>query len=201
VKSLFEFIIGDIVNIKEDYIVLQNNGIGYKIFTSINSMVKLEMGMKNAMIYTYFNVREDGVFLYGFTSEEEIDMFQLLLRVSKIGPKIGLGILSTLTPNRIKMAILGRDFETLCKAPGIGKKTAERIVLELKDRIDKDIILVDDDIDMDLDISNNYQETINGLMSLGYTRIEIEKILRNMDISKMVVEDIIREVLKKLSKN
>lgn len=198
---MFEFIIGDIVNIKEDYIVLQNNGIGYKIFTSINSMVKLEMGMKNAMIYTYFNVREDGVFLYGFTSEEEIDMFQLLLRVSKIGPKIGLGILSTLTPNRIKMAILGRDFETLCKAPGIGKKTAERIVLELKDRIDKDIVLVDDDIDMDLDISNNYQETINGLMSLGYTRIEIEKILRNMDISKMAVEDIIREVLKKLSKN
>ena len=198
---MFEFIIGDIVNIKEDYIVLQNNGIGYKIFTSINSMVKLEMGMKNAMIYTYFNVREDGVFLYGFTSEEEIDMFQLLLRVSKIGPKIGLGILSTLTPNRIKMAILGRDFETLCKAPGIGKKTAERIVLELKDRIDKDVVLVDDDIDMDLDISNNYQETINGLMSLGYTRIEIEKILRNMDISKMAVEDIIREVLKKLSKN
>lgn len=198
---MFEFIIGDIVNIKEDYIVLQNNGIGYKIFTSINSMVKLEMGMKNAMIYTYFNVREDGVFLYGFTSEEEIDMFQLLLRVSKIGPKIGLGVLSTLTPNRIKMAILGRDFETLCKAPGIGKKTAERIVLELKDRIDKDVVLVDDSMDIDLDISNNYQETINGLMSLGYTRMEIEKILRNMDISKMGVEDIIREVLKKLSKN
>lgn len=198
---MFEFIIGDIVNIKEEYIVLQNNGIGYKIFTSINSMAKLEMGMKNAMIYTYLNVREDGVFLYGFTSEEEIDMFLLLLRVSKIGPKIGLGVLSTLTPNRIKMAILGRDFETLCKAPGIGKKTAERIVLELKDRIDKDLVLVDDDTDMNLDISNNYQETINGLMSLGYTRMEIEKILRNIDISKKSVEDIIREVLKKLSKN
>lgn len=198
---MFEFIIGDIVNIKEDYIVLQNNGIGYKIFTSINSMVKLEMGMKNAMVYTYLNVREDGVFLYGFTSEEEIDMFLLLLRVSKIGPKIGLGVLSTLTPNTIKMAILGRDFETLCKAPGIGKKTAERIVLELKDRIDKDLVLVNDDMDIDLDISNNYQETINGLMSLGYTRMEIEKILRNMDISKMGVENIIREVLKKLSKN
>lgn len=198
---MFEFIIGDIVNIKEDYIVLQNNGIGYKIFTSVNSMVKLEMGMKNAMIYTYFNVREDGVFLYGFTSEEEIDMFLLLLRVSKIGPKIGLGVLSTLTPNRIKIAILGRDFETLCKAPGIGKKTAERIVLELKDRIDKDLVLVDDNLDMNLDISNNYQETINGLMSLGYTRMEIEKILRNIDISTKSVEDIIREVLKKLSKN
>lgn len=198
-KALFEFIIGDIVNIKEDYIVLQNNGIGYRIFTSINSMLQLEMGMKNAMIYTYFNVRDDGVYLYGFTSEEEIDMFLLLLRVSKIGPKIGLGILSTLTPNRIKVAILARDFDTLCKAPGIGKKTAERIVLELKDRIDKDIVFVDDDTD--LNISNNYQEAINGLMSLGYTRIEVEKVMRNIDVSKMGIEDIIREVLKKLSKH
>lgn len=199
-KALFEFIIGDIVNIKEDYVVLQNNGIGYKIFTSMNSMVKLEIGMKNAMIYTYFNVREDGVYLYGFTSEEEIDMFLLLLKVSKIGPKIALGILSTLTPNHIKMAILGRDLDVLCKAPGIGKKTAERMVLELKDRIDKDdIILMDNDTD--LDISNNYHEAINGLMSLGYTRMEVEKVLRDMDISKISVENIIRGALKKLSKN
>lgn len=199
-KALFEFIIGDIVNIKEDYVVLQNNGIGYKIFTSMNSMVKLEIGMKNAMIYTYFNVREDGVYLYGFTSEEEIDMFLLLLKVSKIGPKIALGILSTLTPNHIKMAILGRNLDALCKAPGIGKKTAERMVLELKDRIDKDdIILMDNDID--LDISNNYHEAINGLMSLGYTRMEVEKVLRDMDISKISVENIIRGALKKLSKN
>lgn len=197
---MFEFIIGDIVNIKEDYVVLQNNGIGYKIFTSMNSMVKLEIGMKNAMIYTYFNVREDGVYLYGFTSEEEIDMFLLLLKVSKIGPKIALGILSTLTPNHIKMAILGRDLDVLCKAPGIGKKTAERMVLELKDRIDKDdIILMDNDTD--LDISNNYHEAINGLMSLGYTRMEVEKVLRDMDISKISVENIIRGALKKLSKN
>lgn len=196
---MFEFIIGDVVSIKEDYIVLQNNGIGYKIFTSVNSIIQLELGMKNAMIYTYLNVREDGIFLYGFTSEEEINMFKLLLMVSKIGPKIALGILSNLTPNQIKIAIIRKDLDILCKAPGIGKKTAERLVLELKDRIDKDIEIEENNID-DFS-SNDYSEAINGLMSLGYTRIEVEKIIKTMDISKMNIEDIIREALRKLSKH
>lgn len=197
-KALFEFIIGNIVNIKEDYIVLQNNKIGYKISTSINSMMNLEIGMEDAMIYTYLNVRDDGVYLYGFTSEEEMEMYKLLLLVSRVGPKVALGILSVFTSNQIKVAILSRDIETLCKAPGIGKKTAERIVLELKDRIDKDEVLISDDTD--LTISNNYQEAINGLMSLGYTRLEVEKSIRTIDISNMDIEDIIRETLKKLSK-
>lgn len=198
-NTLFEFIIGDIVSIKEDYIVLQNNGIGYKIFTSTNTMFQIELGMKNAMIFTYLNVREDGIFIYGFTSEEELNMFKLLQMVSKIGPKIALGILSTLNSNQIKLAIMKKDLDALCKAPGIGKKTAERIVLELKDRIDKDIIIEEDNVsDLGYD---NYIEAINGLMSLGYKRIEVEKIIRTMDISNMSIEDIIRETLKRLSKH
>ncbi|WP_353097004.1 Holliday junction branch migration protein RuvA [Tissierella praeacuta] len=196
---MFEFIIGDIVSIKEDYIVLQNNGIGYKIFTSTNTMLQVELGMQNAMIFTYLNVREDGVFLYGFTSEEELDMFKLLQMVSKIGPKIALGVLSTLNYNQIKLAIIRKDIDILCKAPGIGKKTAERIVLELKDRIDKNIEIEEEDI------SNSgyetHMEAINGLMSLGYTRIEVEKIIKTIDISNMDIEDIIRETLKRLSKH
>ncbi|OZV10698.1 Holliday junction branch migration protein RuvA [Tissierella sp. P1] len=196
---LFEFIIGDVVSIKEDYIVLQNNGIGYKIFTSTNSMLQLELGMRNAMIFTYLNVREDGLFLYGFTSEEEINMFRLLQMVSKIGPKSALGILSTLTPNQIKVAVIKKELDILCKAPGIGKKTAERMVLELKDRIDKNIEVVEDNISGIK--PNDYHEAIDGLMSLGYTRLEIEKIIRTMDISKMNIEDIIREALRKLSKH
>lgn len=195
---MFEFIIGDIVAINEDYIVLQNNGIGYKIFTSINSMVKLELGMKNSMIYTELSVRDDGVFLYGFISQEEMDMFKLLLMVSKIGPKIALGILSHLTTNQIKAAIMKKDLDTLCKAPGIGKKTAERLILELKDRIDKDFDIEEEDSNK-LNL-NGYNEAINGLMSLGYTRMEIEKITRTMDVSNMDIEDIIREALKRLSK-
>lgn len=195
---MFEFIIGNIVDIKEDYIVLQNNNIGYKIFTSINSMMNLEIGAKDAMIYTYLNVRDDGVFLYGFTSEEEMEMYRLLLLVSRVGPKVALGILSTFSPNQIKVAILSRDIETLCKAPGIGKKTAERILLELKDRIDKDEVVAEEGTD--LSISNNYHEAINGLMSLGYRRIEIEKIVRTLDTNNMDVEEIIRKTLQKLSK-
>ncbi len=198
-NNLFEFIIGDIVAIREDYIVLQNNGIGYKIFTSTNTMIQIELGMKNAMIFTYLNVREDGIFIYGFISEEELNMFKLLQMVSKIGPKIALGILSTLNSNQIKLAIIRKDLDVLCKAPGIGKKTAERIILELKDRIDKDIIIEEDNIsDLNYD---NYMEAINGLMSLGYTRIEVEKIIKTMDISNMSIEDIIRETLKRLSKH
>ncbi|MEY8417405.1 Holliday junction branch migration protein RuvA [Tissierella praeacuta] len=196
---MFEFIIGDIVAIREDYIVLQNNGIGYKIFTSTNTMIQIELGMKNAMVFTYLNVREDGIFIYGFISEEELNMFKLLQMVSKIGPKIALGILSTLNSNQIKLAIMRKDLDVLCKAPGIGKKTAERIILELKDRIDKDIIIEEDNIsDLNYD---NYMEAINGLMSLGYTRIEVEKIIKTMDISNMSIEDIIRETLKRLSKH
>jgi len=195
---LFEFIIGDVVAIREDYFVLQNNNIGYKVFTSINSMLKLELGMKNAMIFTYLNVREDGIYLYGFTTEEEIHMFKLLQLVSKVGPKVALGILSTLSPVQIKTAILNKQIESLCKAPGIGKKTAERIILELKDRIDKDI---DIEIDLDEQTTSTYPEAVNGLMTLGYSRIEIDKAIRNIDISNQNVEEIIREALKRLSKN
>ncbi len=195
---LFEFIIGDIISIRDDYIILQNNGIGYKIYTSTNSIIKLELGMKDVVIYTNLIVRDDGLFLYGFISEEEMDMFKLLQLVSKVGPKVALGILSTITPDQIKLAIIKRDIESLSKAPGIGKKTAERLILELKDRIDKDVNIGVDDVE---NIHpNEYNEAVNGLMSLGYTRIEVEKAIRNLDLSRMKIEDIIREGLKKISK-
>lgn len=197
---MFEFIIGDIVNIKEDYIVIQNSGIGYRVNTSINSMRDLEVGKKNQMLYTQLHVRDDGLFIFGFTTEEEMDMFNLLLRVSKIGPKIGVGILSTLTPNQIKLAILNKDLKTLCKAPGIGKKTAERIVVELKDRIDQTTILVEDERLIEVE-SNNNSEAVEALISLGYSRYEVEKAIEQCDVNNMDIEDIIREGLKKLSKS
>lgn len=198
---MFEYIIGDVVAIKEDYIVLQNNGIGYKLHTSSNSMMDLELGMKDALIYTCFNVRDDGIFLFGFVTEEEIDIYKMLLMVSKVGPKTAIGILSGLTPNQIKKAILNKDLSVLCQAPGVGKKTAERIVLELKDRIDiSDIDLIDGE-DSKIFKSPDYDEAVNGLMSLGYKRFEIEKALKDIDVSNMEVEEIIRSGLNKLSKN
>lgn len=196
---MFAFLIGDVVNINDDFIVLQNNGIGYKIFTSNNSIMNLDIGKKDQMLFTRLYVREDGLFLYGFTTEEEMEMFRLLLLVSKIGPKVGIGILSSLTPIQIKIAILQKDIEILCKAPGVGKKTAERIILELKDRIDLNIDI--DENNMDLSSLNDYNEAIQALMTLGYSKYEIEKVIRKLDTSTMSIEDIIKIGLTKLSKN
>lgn len=195
---MIEFIIGDIVDIGEDYAIIQNNNMGYKVFSSSNSLRNLEIGRKDQMIYTQLNVRDDGLFLFGFTTQEEMGMFNLLLRVSKIGPKIGIGVLSALTSNQIKIAITNKDIHTLCKAPGIGKKTAERIVLELKDRIDINIDIELENINL---VSNGYDEAIEALVSLGYSRFEVERSIRNIDIQNMEVEEIIRNSLKQLSKN
>lgn len=195
---MFEFIIGDIVSIQDEYVVIQNNGIGYKILTSTNSMIDLELGQKDKMLYTDLNVREDGLYLYGFTTEEELDMFKLLLKVSKIGPKTGLAILSTMTPNQIKLAIHNKDINTLCKAPGIGKKTAERMILELKDKIGEVDNIDTEVVTMDID---DHNEAVEALMTLGYSKYEAEKAINSMNTKDMTVEAIIREALKKLSRN
>lgn len=194
---MIDFIIGEVVNIMDDYIVIQNNNIGFKVFTSITSMMELEIGKKNQMLYTKLNVREDAIELYGFVTEEEMEMFNLITRVTKIGPKTGLNVLSTITPSQIKMAIHTRDFDTLCKAPGIGKKTAERIVLELKDKIGE----IDEvDIETGAAPTSDHDEVVDALMSLGYSKYEVEKVLRSIvDIESLDVEDIIREGLKRLS--
>lgn len=195
---MIDFIIGDIVDIKEDFTIIQNNNIGYKIFSSSTSLRDLEVGKKDQMIYTKLNVRDDGLFLFGFITEEEMEMFNLLLRVSKIGPKTGIGVLSVLTSNQLKIAIMNKDIPTLCKAPGIGKKTAERIVLELKDRIDTNVELEIENINT---VSSGYDEAIEALISLGYSRFEVEKSIRNSNIENMEVEEVIRIALNKLSKS
>ena len=193
--NLYEYIKGKVVGIKEDYVVLDNNRIGYKIFTTKNSLTNIQVNEMRTM-YIYFNLREDGVYLYGFTTEEELEMFNMLLLVSKIGPKVSLSALSTLSTNQIKLAVLNNDTDILCNVPGIGKKTASRIILELKDRIDDNDIV--DDIPY---VENNKVETaIHGLMSLSYTRGEIVRVLAKMDTSIMETEEIMKEVLKRLSK-
>jgi len=197
---LIDFIIGDVIKISEDYVVLQNNNIGYKVFTSSLSLFNLELGQKNVIMYTRLIVREDDMSLYGFLDESELAMFDLLLLVSRIGPRVGVGILSTLKPNEIKRAIIKKEVDVLSQAPGIGKKTAERIILELKDRIDENELLIDDTIGKeDKEEFINIKEAVDALTSLGYTKYEVEKTVKLMDVNEMTVEDIIREVLKRLS--
>lgn len=197
---MFDFIIGDIVSIEEEYLVLQNNNIGYKIWTSTQSLLELEVGQKNAQIYIEMVVREDSITLYGFVTKEEVDMFNLLLLVSRIGPKVAMGVLSMLTPNRLKRAIVSDDKEVLCEAPGIGKKTAERMILELRDRIDIEDIALNDVETKKSESMIKVEEAISGICSLGYMRYEVEKIIRSIDIEGLEIEDIIRVTLKELSK-
>jgi Holliday junction DNA helicase RuvA len=142
-------------------------------------------------------VREDGIFLFGFTTPEEIGLFKLLLTVSKVGPKVACGILSALKPSQLQRAIITKDINALCKGQGVGRKTAERIVLELKDKIDGKIY---DDLEpLKEDYSNGYEEAVEALMSLGYSRYEVEKVLRSLETDDMAVEDIIKAGLRKLS--
>lgn len=194
--GLYEYIKGKVVDIREDYVILENGGIGYRIYTSRTSLMDLELD-KMATMYTYLSVREEGISLYGFSSEEELNMFCNLILVSKIGPKGALNILSTLTPQQIINAIHNNEVDLLCAAPGIGKKTANRIILELKDRIPKDLALERTNVQKEDD---HVQLAIDGVMTLGYTRGEVYSIIKQLDISSMDTEQIIREVLKRLSK-
>lgn len=195
---MFEFIIGKIVSIHTDFIVIQNNGIGYRVYSSSNSMSNLKIGKDDQLLYTQLIVREDSAIIIGFASEDEMAMFNLLLMVSKIGPKIALGILSSLSPNQIRIAILNKNVDELSKCPGIGKKTAERMIVELKDRIDPSSVTAENETIND--INNDYNESLEALVSLGYSKYEAENVLRDIDTKDMDLEMIIKEGLKRLSR-
>ncbi|MFR3072169.1 MAG: Holliday junction branch migration protein RuvA [Paeniclostridium sp.] len=133
---MYSYIKGSIEEINLDSLVIEANNIGYKVNVSSNTLSDLKLG-KEYKIYTKLIVREDDMSLCGFSTKEELNMFELLNSVSKIGPKVALGILSFATPKQIGAYIVSEDVAKMSKAPGVGKKTAERIILELKDKIDK----------------------------------------------------------------
>ena len=193
---MYEYILGTVVDIYDDCLILENNGIGYKIYITSNAISKLKL-KDYVKVYTYYNVREDGVFLFGFLSIEEKEMFELLLLVSKVGPKTALGILSALSYNDIKLAILNNNVELLCTAPGVGKKTASRIILELKDKIDDHIVVEDELFSAD---NNSLNEAISALLGLGYTKKEIDSVMLKIETKDLTTEEIIKIALRELCK-
>ncbi len=192
---MYEFIKGNISYFDKEYIVVENNGIGYKIFTSTNSISELSVVSGEVCIYTDLIVREDAFLLCGFSTKEELETFKILLGVNKIGLKVALSILSTYSYINIKKIIVNNEISLLTKIPGVGKKTAERIVVELKDKF-KDIIIVDGDTNLIID-DKNVLEAKEALISLGYTNQEINLVLKNIN-TKMSVEDIIKTALSNL---
>lgn len=196
---MYEYIKGKYVGINKDYIIVENNGIGYKIFTSGATMSSIPKPGEEIMLYLEQIVREDFLGLYGFDSREELELFKLLLTVSGVGPKAALSLLSISRVNNLKYAILTGDEKHICRGVGIGKKTAARIILELKDKLRTDELL-DDPQNSENGTSENVvilSEALSALLALGYSEKEAEAALKNVDKNESI-ENIIKASLKLL---
>ena len=188
--------------------VVDCGGVGYQVTISANTANALSgsLGQK-VKLFTYLAVREDGVELFGFRTREELSCFKLLITVSGVGPKAALSILSVMTPDRFSFAVCTEDAKALSRAPGIGGKTAARIVLELKDKISKDQLTGDLASLKDLPAakapagaaSGKVREAEDALGVLGYSRAEIAAVLRDLDTAALSLEDIIKAALRRFS--
>lgn len=198
---MFAYINGKIADKANNYVVIDAGGVGYKIFMSTKAIEKLNEIGEMQKVYTYYYVREDNISLYGFLSNEELRMFELLLSVSGIGAKSALAILSEITPSSFALAVITSDDSKLVKIPGIGKKTAARMILELKDKLKTETAIEKTEkIEKAIKEDNKDSEAVSALQVLGYTNKEIEKALEKIDITGLGVEDIIRKALAILSK-
>ena len=198
---MYAYINGKIADKANNYVVIDNSGIGYKRYMSLAAIEKLPDVGETQKVYTYYHVREDNISLYGFLSNEELRMFELLLSVSGIGAKLALQILSAISPSSFALAVISNDVSKIVKIPGIGSKTAARIVLELKDKLKtEEAISKNEKIEKAIHIDDKDNEAITALQVLGYTRKEIEKTIEHIDTENSSVEEIIRKALAILGK-
>lgn len=200
---MISYLKGILKYIFQDTIIIEVNNIGYQIFVSSHTLTQLPKEGNIIEIYTHMNVREDNISLFGFLTINELDCFNMLINVSGIGPKVALGILSTLRPQDINKAIIIEDINLLTKVPGIGKKTAQRIILELKDKLKiNSTFNYDDNLEQYYEVSNNSvkQEAIEALISLGYSQIDATNSVINVYNENLKLEELIKLSLKRLSK-
>ena len=199
---MFAYIKG-ILEIKaNNYVVIDVSGIGYKIFMSASNIDKIGETEDKVKVFTHYYVREDIVNLYGFLTDEELRMFELLINVSGIGAKSAITMLSEITPTDFALSVISNDVTKLTKIQGIGAKTAQRIILELKDKLktEQSISKQDTKIQEKISEETNYEEAISALQILGYNKREIEKALEKLELQGLSIEDIIRKALNILGK-
>lgn len=198
---MFAYIKGNLVEKMSNYVVVETMGIGYKIFMSKSAIGRAGEIGEMVKIYTHYHVREDEISLYGFLNREELKMFELLLSVSGVGAKSAIAMLSNISPSEFAVSIIQNDITKLTKVPGIGKKTAQRIVLELKDKLkaEQEIAKTEEPENI-IEVDENIDEAILALQILGYNRKEIEKAFEKFAYQTMSIEDMIRNGLKYLAK-
>lgn len=191
---MISYLEGKAIKIADKYIILNVGGVGYKVFLSGSDLGKLQQSQENVKVYTHLHVREDALEFYGFLTDAELEFFELLITISGIGPKAALNIISTDRPSVVAGAILREDVGYLTKISGIGSKTAQKIILELKDKVSKLSFKIESGgVSPDMD-------AIDALVSLGWNAKEAREALRNVAREITGTEARIREAMKILGK-
>lgn len=195
---MFYYINGVVTIIEGNLAVLDCGGVGYACNTTAYTLSQLQIG-KQHKLYTYCNIREDAFDIFGFSTKEELNCFNHLLSVSGVGPKAALSILSSVTPDQLTLAIMTGDEKVLTMAPGVGKKMAQRIILELKDKFAAQTLSSETysaSAAVPVSTGNKTSEASAALAALGYTNSEIGLALKNIDVQNLTVEQIVRSALR-----
>ena len=190
---------GKLIHITGSSAVVECGGVGYNCQTTMNTLRQLKLNTE-VMLYTYLNVREDAMELYGFAAETELETFKTLISVSGVGPKAGLAILSELSPEQVALAIAGNDVKTITRAQGVGKKIAQRIILELKDKLAKSLSASTEAVPAAAAVnlgSGNISKAMEALGVLGYTPADVSQVLAQFDPG-LPVEQLIAMTLKQM---
>ena len=197
---MFYYVNGTVAEIDANLAVIDCNGVGYACATTSYTLSQLKKGEK-AKLYTYLNIREDAVDLFGFASQSELNSFKMLLGVSGVGPKAALSVLSSTTPGNLALSVVMGDEKALTAAPGIGKKIAQRIILELKDKLAKEQVNGSFEAGGSVPVivqNSKASEASAALAVLGYTAQDISLALNGIDMEALPLEEIIRQALKKM---
>ncbi len=192
------YVRGTVSHLAVDHCFIDVQGIGYRVFIAQSTRQKITIAAV-VSLFTYMYVREDALMLYGFYTQDEYDLFLQLTSISGIGPKVAMGILSAIDPQQFRLAISQKNMGILTKLPGIGKKTAERVILELKDKIG---IVTEDDLNEDyisvisLSTGDVIEEALQALLALGYNQNEIMPVLKKIEKNGLSVEELLKLALK-----
>jgi len=198
---MISYIKGELADILMDFIVIENNGIGYGVSVPMTVIDQMPKPGTEIKVYTYLYIREDIMSLYGFLTKDDLKVFKLLITVSGIGPKGALGILSTITTDELRFAVMTNDSKTISKAPGIGKKTAEKLIIELKDKLKLDDItaLESDTETIMVGEADSRNEAIMALVALGYSQPEALRAVKSAEVTDdMDSGEILKSALRKI---
>lgn len=203
---MIRFIKGTLAYIGENEVVIENHGIGYRVSVPVSAIETLSKEDSEVLLHTYLNVREDAMQLFGFLTKEDLQVFQFLITVNGIGPKAALGILGTMSAYEIRFAVIAGDAKTIAKAPGIGPKTASKVILELKDKFAaEELLFGEEPIEKGQGFAGKSvlqgiaQDAVEALVALGYPKTDAARAVRSVELTEdMTVENLLKQSLKKM---